>query len=259
MQRVLISRIPEDLPPSVIRILKDAPIYDSSCSETARVYFIDRDEGFFLKTAPGGTLREEAILNDFFHSLKLGPRMLAYESGPRDFLLTARIPGEDCLQPEYLADPNRLCDVLGQTLRSLHDTPVAGCPVIRPVPDPVALSRDGIPEFHPRRYLGRNPFPTPEQAWQLLSEAAPGLGPEVLIHGDFCLPNILLQAWQFSGFIDVGGGGLGSRYTDLFWGLWSLCYNLKTDRYSTRFLDAYGRDKIDPELLLAAAALEGFL
>ena len=93
MQRVLISRIPEDIPSSFIRFLQDAPIYDSSCSEAARVYFIDRDEGFFLKTAPGGTLREEAILNDFFHSLKLGPRMLAFESGPRDFLLTARIPG----------------------------------------------------------------------------------------------------------------------------------------------------------------------
>ena len=81
---------------------------------------------------------------------------------------------------------------------------------------------------------------------------------DVLLHGDYCLPNIMLNNWQFSGFIDVGNGGRGDRHIDLFWGIWSLNFNLKTDRYRNRFLDAYGRDKVDEARLHVVAAAEVF-
>ena len=35
-------------------------------------------------------------------------------------------------------------------------------------------------------------------------------------------------------------------------------FNLKTNRYSDRFLDAYGRDAVNPELLRGIAAIETF-
>ncbi len=37
------------------------------------------------------------------------------------------------------------------------------------------------------------------------------------------------------GFIDLGNGGVGDRHIDLFWGAWTLFYNLKTDRHTERF------------------------
>ena len=80
-----------------------------------------------------------------------------------------------------------------------------------------------------------------------------------MIHGDYCLPNLLLEDWRFSGFIDLGNAGIGDRHMDLFWGAWSLRFNLKTDAWCRRFLDAYGRDQIDPELLRSIAAFEVFL
>ena len=58
--------------------------------------------------------------------------------------------------------------------------------------------------------------------------------------------------------IDVGCGGVGDRHIDLFWGVWTLAYNLKTDRYGERFLDAYGRDGVDVSLLHVIAAAEAF-
>lgn len=61
---------------------------------------------------------------------------------------------------------------------------------------------------------------------------------DVLIHGDYCLPNVILDRFSFRSFIDVGNGGVGDRHFDLYWGLWTLRYNLKTDRYHERFLDA---------------------
>ena len=41
-------------------------------------------------------------------------------------------------------------------------------------------------------------------------------------------------------------------------GTWSLNFNLKTDAYRERFLDAYGRDVIEPEMFPIIAAFEVF-
>ncbi|MCR4682109.1 MAG: phosphotransferase [Clostridiales bacterium] len=79
---------------------------------------------------------------------------------------------------------------------------------------------------------------------------------DVLIHGDYCLPNIILDGWSFSGFIDTGNGGMGDRHIDVLWGIWTLKFNLGTAKYTDRFIDAYGRDRIDPCLLRRVAAME---
>jgi kanamycin kinase len=51
---------------------------------------------------------------------------------------------------------------------------------------------------------------------------------------------------------------VGDRHVDLFWGAWTLCFNLGTDAYRARFLDAYGRDKAEEEKLRLIAAAEIF-
>jgi kanamycin kinase len=81
---------------------------------------------------------------------------------------------------------------------------------------------------------------------------------DVLLHGDYCLPNIILDNWRFSGFIDVGNGGIGDRHVDLYWGAWTLNFNLKTDEYRERFFDAYGRDRVDLDMIDLVSAAEVF-
>ena len=68
----------------------------------------------------------------------------------------------------------------------------------------------------------------------------------------------MLDNWRFSGFIDLGNGGVGDRHIDIFWGVWTLIYNFKTDAYCSRFLDAYGRDALDTDMLRVVAAAECF-
>jgi kanamycin kinase len=81
---------------------------------------------------------------------------------------------------------------------------------------------------------------------------------DTLLHGDYCLPNIILDNWRFSGFIDLGNGGAGDRHIDIFWAMWTFVFNLKTDKYSERFIDAYGRANVDEERLRIVAAAEMF-
>ena len=56
MERTPIAIDLGDFPQIFHGILKDTPIYDSSCSPDARVYFLDREDGLFLKSAPKGSL-----------------------------------------------------------------------------------------------------------------------------------------------------------------------------------------------------------
>jgi len=61
----------------------------------------------------------------------------------------------------------------------------------------------------------------------------------VLIHGDYCLPNVLVTDGALSGLIDVGRTGLGHPRTDLAAGVWTLQYNFGPE-HAREFLDAYG-------------------
>jgi len=66
---------------------------------------------------------------------------------------------------------------------------------------------------------------------------APG---HVLIHGDFCLPNVLVdREGRLSGLIDLGLSGLGDPLDDLAAGVWTLQYNYGAG-HARGFLDAYG-------------------
>src|SRR5260370_14852060 len=52
----------------------------------------------------------------------------------------------------------------------------------------------------------------------------PGKG-HVLIHGDYCLPNVLVEDGRLSGLIDLGGAGLGDPQDHLPPGVWPFQHN----------------------------------
>ena len=248
-------RFPKEIQP----FLRDAEVYDSSCSEEARVWYISKDGGLFLKRYGSGKLKPEAVMTDYYHSLGLSAEVLSYIStDTSDWLLTRRIPGEDCTHPMYRAEPERLCEVIAGQLRKLHEIRADDCPV----KDRLDLYRKAVlsgyeqGRFEPELFRGLWEFSSREEAWKCAERGLPLLKKEVLIHGDYCLPNILLDDWRFCGFIDVGAGGISDRHIDLLWGIWTLAFNLGTVRWSDRFMDAYGRESIDQDLLRCVAAME---
>jgi kanamycin kinase len=107
-------------------------------------------------------------------------------------------------------------------------------------------------------FLDRWGYTSAEEAWEVVETQGRSLCSDTLLHGDYCLPNILLDEWQFGGFIDLDKGGVGDRHVDLFWALWSISFNLKTNQYRNRFIDVYGRDKVDEDMLRVVAAVEVF-
>lgn len=249
-----------EYPENIKCILKNADLYDSSCSNEASVIFVDKDAGYFIKSSAKGTLKDEALMTEYFNSLKLSTRVIEYISLDKDYLVTEKISGEDCIADKYLADPVKLCDTLAENLSFLHSIDFKDCPI----------------KNHTERYLARaeanylsgnydkSMFPdsfgyrSAEEAREVILANSKMLKCDTLLHGDYCLPNILLNDWKLSGFIDVGSGGVGDRHVDIFWAIWTLFFNLKTDKYSERFIDAYGRERIDRDTLKLIAAIEVF-
>ncbi len=266
MKKTLIEKIPVELPEEVARLCRGARVFDSSCSPSARVYFIDREGGFYLKTAATGSLKREALMTDYFHKKGLSAEVLSYISGENDILLTTAVRGEDCTAKIYLDQPKRLAQLMGERLRALHELDCSDCPVKDRMGEYIALAEVNYlsDSYNKEHFPDSFGYSSGEEAYHVLKESKGLLKNEVLIHGDYCLPNIMLDGWDFSAFIDLGAGGVGDRHVDLFWGEWSLDFNLtlqgKSNRkkYVERFLDAYGRDKIDEDTLRTVRAAEVF-
>lgn len=256
MQKRSIHISPETFPGALQYLFQGAKVYDSSCSSNATVYYAD--SGYYIKADAPGELKQEAELTRLFYQQRLGPEPIAYLTADRDYLVTREVMGQDlthmCHQPEAL------CTVLAKALHLLHSRPIAGLPLsIRQerywgfakgeiyggVYDPVA----GMPRY---------PIHSQEQAWSIMQEKGRLLKADTLIHGDACLPNFIACKGQFAAFVDLAMAGAGDRHIDLYWALWSLQYNLKTDKYADLFLDLYGRDRFSEDALQAVAAFEVF-
>ena len=260
MKKTLLNDLPIALPSELERFVVGAPIYDSSCSPEARVYFIDKDEGYYLKVAKSGSLLREAQMTNYFHSIRLGTEVLDYVTGETDLLLTAKMRGEDCIHDVYLGNPKRLCDTIASELRRLHEIDYGGCPVKNRTAEYIATVETNYrtDNYDKSSFPDSFGYRSPEDAISVFEKGKSELRCDTLLHGDYCLPNIMLDDWKLSGFIDLGNGGVGDRHIDVFWGIWTLWFNLKTDKYRERFIDAYGRDKIDKEMLRVIAAAEVF-
>jgi kanamycin kinase len=66
----------------------------------------------------------------------------------------------------------------------------------------------------------------------------------VVCHGDYCLPNVLIEADAACGFVDLGELGVADRWWDLAVATWSVPWNLGPG-YEDLFLHEYGVERDD--------------
>lgn len=111
--------------------------------------------------------------------------------------MTAKIHGDDCTVEKYLEQPERLCDELAQRLAMLHSTDFEGCPVMNHTERYLAKAaynykNDLYDKSHFPDSFG---YSSPDKAWSVVETQYHLLRADTLLHGDFCLPNIILNDW----------------------------------------------------------------
>ena len=263
----------DNYPVEFCPLLTGAKLYDRSYSANAKVIFIDKDGGYFLKSSSKGSLKREVAMTRYFHGKGLSAAVLSYITAECDWMLTERLRGDNCIAVKHLEQPERLCDKTAELLAMLHAENYSACPIPTHTEFYLAKAKDNYlaNTFDKTNYPDKDGadtmlkeyckdfrYTSAEEAWAVVEKFGRLLKSDVLLHGDYCLPNIILDDWRFSGFIDLDNAGVGDRHVDLFWGIWSLRYNLKTDKYRERFIDAYGRGNIDGDMLRVVAACEVF-
>ncbi|MCA9297626.1 MAG: aminoglycoside 3'-phosphotransferase [Phycisphaerales bacterium] len=168
--------------------------------------------------------------------------------GPVEWLITSALGGRDATHPDLRRDPSALTRILARGLRRFHDsTPVDDCPFDFRLPAAIGHVRarfaagliDAERDFHEEfAHL------TPSGAVGLLESTHPQSEDLVVCHGDYCLPNILIEDGRATGYIDLGELGVADRWWDLAVATWSLTWNLGPG-HEERFLEEYGAARDD--------------
>ena len=177
------------------------------------------------------------------------PRVLhASEEDGRTFLLMSAVPGYVTCDPCVAADVPRVVRLLAEGMRMLHTLDCSQCPFDERLDVKIAAAHERVmsgavdeEDFDDIR-LGRS-------AAALFTELVatrPATEALVFTHGDYCLPNILIDPEQdaITGFIDLGRAGVADRYQDIALAARSIKYNFGGEWVSLLF-DAYGLDPVD--------------
>jgi kanamycin kinase len=170
------------------------------------------------------------------------PTMIEYGSdGDQEWLMTAGLPGVDASgHPWRTTDPARLATEFGAGLRRFHDTaPVWDCPFDAGALSGVDIASGRVAAGHidVEAFTARHGM-SPRNAVRQLRDTAP-VEDDVVCHGDYCLPNVLLTGDRITGYLDLPLLGVAGRWADLTVGAWSCGYHLGPG-FEESFFTGYG-------------------
>lgn len=146
------------------------------------------------------------------------PKVLSFAEGKTyEYLLLSEICGVDASDDSLKTDVLRTIGELAKGLKMIHKLPIKDCPFDARLEYKIKLARErmisGLVEeedFDEER-RGR----TAEDLFQELIATVPKAEDLVFTHGDYCLPNIILENGNLSGFIDLGNAGVADKYQDI--------------------------------------------
>lgn len=226
------------------------------------------EPAWYLKAAPLDAqlgLEQEAASMRWMREQGLPvPRVIEYlRLGETDYLLAEEAVGVPASASEWRKAGARVATALGRGLARLHSTDVTTCPFDRRIGCQLEETRARIDaglvreaDFDSER-LGRRAA----DVFAELSAMAPFPEDLVLVHGDFCLPNVLLTRSEgdlhVTGLIDCGRAGIGDRHQDLALAVRSLTCNFGPDTVAP-FLAGYDGPRIDSRALEFFTVLDEF-
>jgi aminoglycoside phosphotransferase len=224
------------LPELIRRTIGDASItrVDHGCN-AGRVFRVEQPGGAicYLKIHPVDaiiSLRREADVIEWLSSHVRVPRVLRYDViEDLAYLQLSALPGRTLIDPAVDSDSMRVARLLAKALRGLHAIDVDSCPFTRSAD---ALSREAAGKVGVREIA----------RWSSDHDV-------VFVHGDACLPNILIDESGEVGFVDLARGGVGDRYLDLTCAAHTLRYNEHPEEAVAAFFDAYDVKRFDADKL----------
>jgi aminoglycoside 3'-phosphotransferase II len=167
--------------------------------------------------------------------------------GSTEWLLTTALAGTDATNPEHHVDVECLVRTLGAGLRRFHDeVPVDDCPFDGCTATALDRARArveaGLVDESDFGVIHRGMSAV--ELFEMVASRVPGDDDLVVLHGDYCVPNVVLADRAITGYLDVGRAGVGDRHRDLGIACRSIAHNFGGHAVGV-FVDAYGIDRPD--------------
>ncbi|WP_227470733.1 APH(3') family aminoglycoside O-phosphotransferase [Massilia sp. YMA4] len=194
--------------------------HTGGCSEASvwRVAQLDYPPVWFIKSEPATPLAElpgEAARLRWLAQagVPCAPVVDTVTTADQHWLLLGAVPGHDLTGVE----PAQAVTVMADALRRLHALDPRDCPFDHRAQVRIghALARLDAGLVDADDFDEDNAGCAPSELAALLAERKPAQEDLVVTHGDACLPNVLAQDGEFSGFIDCGRLGVADRHQDL--------------------------------------------
>lgn len=235
----------DNLPLALAPLFENAKIEEISVGHSQdAVYRIEAEEIYFLKI--GAALQAEHNKLLWLEGRLPVPKVLHYEiKAGKHYLLTSAIEGE--MLHEASISPQRKVELLAEGARLWHSIATEECPFDCTIDIQIDLARRNME----RGLIDEEDFEIHRQGRNLhelfaeLLVSLPDKEDLCLTHGDYCLPNILInpETEELTGFVDVGRMGVSDRYIDLSLCARSIGWNMGRI-WVEPFMKAYGR-KLD--------------
>ena len=189
-------------PKEITDTVKGLPFTEDNVGRSNDKVYIFSDKYVLKVSQDKKMLTCERTKTDFLTSCGIpGSKSVCYvEDEEKAYYLRTYLDGDSLISERFINDPQLLTDVLAKVVKVLRSLDDKDCP------------------FRSSDNEGTD-----------------------FVHGDLCLPNIYVtKDNEFAGFIDLGNSGLGDAWYDYAWMLWSLEYNLGTDKYNDMLLGKIG-------------------
>src|SRR5579859_6961627 len=240
----------------------------SSGESGTQLYRIVRPDGRarYLKIADAPWQREELLAEkerlEWLQGRLPVPEVYAFCADERrNFLLLSEVPGLESCDATFERNIPAIVRLLAEGLRLIHGVEIADCPFDRRLAHTIALAKRRVEaglvdesDFDEQRKKIRA-----DELFRTLIKSRPEVEDVVFTHGDYCLPNILIEPspTRIAGFIDWGRAGIADRYQDLALAARSLAYNFGPG-WEPLLWETYGLQTVDTAKIAFYKLLDEF-
>lgn len=204
----------------------------------------------YLKTQP--VISKESLYCEkekleWLHGKLPVPEVLYYNKDERnEYLLMTEIKGINASDKSHETNLPSLIEQLALGLKTLHRLPIDSCPYDQTL----AIKLKEAKRRVENRLVDEEDFDDVrkgmkvEELFNDLISTKPTYEDLVFTHGDYCLPNIIIDNGEVNGFIDLGRAGVADKYQDLALALRSIERNFGKEHIPL-FLKTYGMTELD--------------
>ncbi|MHA1953021.1 MAG: APH(3') family aminoglycoside O-phosphotransferase [Candidatus Heimdallarchaeaceae archaeon] len=241
-----------NLPSELEKIIRgyDWEVNSIGCSKTEVYKLVKKNQTAYLKiNKPESNFnleKENAVLRWLEGKLPVPKVIFFSRYEDREYLLISEIQGKASFEASSDEVKRQNIKILAEGLKKIHGMDPAGCPISN-TPDiliQIAKSKLESKEMNNSKFDKRWRDKSPEELYQEILKNKPKEFDLVFSHGDYCLPNIIIENGDLNGFIDWSYGGINDRYFDFAAVAWSIGYNFG-EEWIKYFFEDYGVEEID--------------